>query len=188
MRISFNAPVTLLFSFTATVVMVLSMLTNSVSTMNFFVTYPGQFSLLAPIRMFTHVLGHSDWNHLLSNMTFILLLGPLLEEKYGSQQLFIMIMITAFATALFNSLLFSTGLLGASGIVFMMILLSSFSNFKQGEIPLTFLIVSCMFIGKELIAGFQSDSIAQSAHIIGGITGSAFGYLFKTPRNTKVNM
>lgn len=159
------------------------MLTNSASTNTFFVTYPGQFSLFAPIRMFTHVLGHSDWNHLLSNLTFILLLGPLLEEKYGSQQLFIMILITAFATALFNTILFSTGLLGASGIVFMMILLSSFSNFKHGEIPLTFIIVSSLFIGKELIAGFQSDNIAQSAHIIGGFTGSAFGYLFKASHN-----
>ena len=39
-----------------------------------------------------------------------------------------------------NILFFSTGLLGASGLVFMMIILVSASDLKRGEIPITMIL------------------------------------------------
>ena len=51
-----------------------------------FMTYHS--ALLSPItwvRAFTHILGHADWTHLAGNMSYLLLLGPMLEEKYSSQ-------------------------------------------------------------------------------------------------------
>lgn len=69
------------------------------------------------------------------------------------------------------------GLLGASGIVFMFILLSSFANIKTGHLPLTFVIIVIVFLGKEVFASFAHDSISQFAHIIGGLCGSTFGFL-----------
>jgi membrane associated rhomboid family serine protease len=122
-------------------------------------------------------MGHVNWSHLNSNFTLILLIGPMLEEYYGSADLLIMIIITAIATGVLNVLFFSTGLLGASGVVFMMILLSSFTNFSKGEIPLTFILVMILYIGVELYNSLNSDSISQFAHIIGGLCGSLFGFL-----------
>jgi membrane associated rhomboid family serine protease len=129
------------------------------------------------VRLFTHILGHADINHFLSNFSFILLLGPILETTYGSVGLLIMTIITAVVTGILNILLFQTGLMGASGIVFMMILLSSFTNFNKGEIPLTFILILLLYLGREIFNAFQANSISEFAHIIGGLCGSIFGYL-----------
>jgi len=113
----------------------------------------------------------------LSNFSFILLLGPILETNYGSAGLSIMIVITAVVTGLLNVLLFSTGLMGASGIVFMMILLSSFTNFGKGEVPITFILVLVLYLGREVVNAFTANDISEFGHIIGGLCGSVFGYL-----------
>ncbi len=128
------------------------------------------------LTIFSYIAGHSSLDHLLGNMTFILLLGPIIEEKYGSRNLFIMILITALVTAFLNMFLFNTGLWGASGIVFMLIMLVSFTNVKEGQIPLTFILVACLFVGKEVLQSMNSDHVSQFAHILGGIVGSFFGF------------
>src|SRR5690349_22337370 len=106
----------------------------------------------------------------------ILLLGPILEERHGSAQLLIMILMTALITGLAN-LVFSNGLLlGASGIVFMMILLASMANVRGGEIPLTFIAVAVIYMGGEIVRAFREDQISQMAHLVGGFAGAAFGF------------
>ena len=87
-----------------------------------------------------------------------------------------MITTTAVVTALLHTFFFTGGLLGASGIVFMLILLGSFANIKQGHIPLTFILIVILYLGKEFIYSFSYDNISQFAHIIGGIVGSGFGF------------
>ncbi len=129
------------------------------------------------VRLFTHVIGHSSWAHLMGNFAFILLLGPILEEKYGSMGLFIMIAITALVTGLLNVLFLPSALLGASGVVFMMILLISFTNIRQGEIPLTFILIVILYLTQEVVDSVRQDSVAQFAHISGGVIGSLFGFL-----------
>lgn len=102
----------------------------------------------------------------------------MLEEKYGSKTLVEVIAITAVVTAVANYLFFpSVALCGASGVVFAFILMSSFTSFKEGEIPLTFVLVAAFFIGREIIDGiFVTDQISNLAHIIGGIIGALLGY------------
>jgi membrane associated rhomboid family serine protease len=136
-------------------------------------------NVLDYFRLFSHVIGHGDAQHLVNNFVFILLLGPILEEKYGSRALLYMIMLTAFITGVLNIILFDTGLMGASGIVFMMILLSSIVNVRSGHIPLTFILVVVVFIGQELLNIFNDDKISQFAHIAGGICGAVFGFNYK---------
>ena len=131
------------------------------------------------IRSITHVLGHSGWEHLIGNMSYILLIGPLLEEKYGSRVLIEVIVITAVITAVLNGIFFpNIGLCGASGVVFAFILLSSFTGFKEGEIPFTFILVAAFFLGQQVYEGIVvEDNISNSAHIIGGIVGGVSGYI-----------
>ncbi len=148
----------------------------------------GSVSLSNPVSvltLFTHVLGHVSWEHLIGNLTFILLIGPIIEEKFGSKMTLLMMLFTAFMTGIFNIIFFHTGLLGASGEVFMMILLVSFTNSKSGEIPITFILIAILFIGKEVIQSLQNDQISQFAHIMGGICGSIFGFITMPgkPRN-----
>ena len=108
----------------------------------------------------------------------LLLVGPGLEEKYGSRNLLAAIAVTAFATGLVQFLLFPhSALLGASGVVFMMIVLSSFTEMKKGGIPLTMLLVVALYLGNEVVDGLsESDNISQMTHIVGGLCGIVFGF------------
>jgi membrane associated rhomboid family serine protease len=130
-------------------------------------------------RLFSHVLGHASWEHLFGNFSLILLLGPMIEEKYSSIKLLTMCLTTALITSLLNIILFGNVILGASGIVFMMIVLSSVSNLKSKSIPLTFLLILVLFLGKEVVNSFQNNRISEFAHIIGGICGAVFGFIFQ---------
>lgn len=186
-KITFNAPVVLgivAISFAATLLNYVS--GGFIGTL-LFTTY--RSSLISPmtwIRAFTHIFGHADWAHFVGNMSYLLLLGPVLEEKYGSKTLAGVVAITAFATSLANYVLFpNVALCGASGVVFAFILLSSFTSFKQGEVPLTFILVAVFFIGQQILEGiFVRDNISNIAHIVGGIIGGFLGYQFnvKTER------
>lgn len=138
-------------------------------------------NLLDYFRLVSHVLGHGDWSHLIGNFSLILILGPILEEKYGTASIAYMSLITALVTGILNIALFDTGLMGASGLVFMMILLASFTNFKSGTVPLTFILVLVFYLGNEIYSAFHEDNISQFAHVLGGIAGSVFG--FKGGRN-----
>ncbi len=178
-RISFNAPVVLWFVIICAAATLLNYLTKGAANQVIFSTYHSSLgSPLTYLRFLTHVFGHGDWTHLVGNMTYLLLLGPMLEEKYGSKTLVEVIAITAVVTAVANYLFFpSVALCGASGVVFAFILMSSFTSFKEGEIPLTFVLVAAFFIGREIIDGiFVTDQISNLAHIIGGIIGALLGY------------
>jgi len=178
MRIHYNAPLILNFSLICVILTSINELTKD--WLLPLISLPQEFHLNNPIHfinLFSYTFGHSNFGHLLSNLTFILLLGPALEEKYGRKNLLIMMLITAIVTGLLNLLFFSTSLMGASGIVFLYIMLNSFTGFKQNHIPLSFLIVALLFLGKEIINAFENDHISQFAHIAGGIAGSYFGFI-----------
>ncbi|MDR0377624.1 MAG: rhomboid family intramembrane serine protease [Spirochaetaceae bacterium] len=180
MKIKYNAPTTLTFTFFCAAVLLLNQtILRGLTQTWFMVPGRGGFhagSLRSWITLFTHVAGHADINHFLANFSFILLIGPILEENYGSQVLFLMIAVTALVTGALNVFLFSSSLLGASGVVFMMILLASFTNFNKGEIPLTFILILALYIGRELFNSLRADAISEFAHIAGGFCGSLFGF------------
>ena len=177
MRISYNSPVILTFALICTAIFFLDSFTGGNVMPYFTVGTSVSAHPLSIATLFSHVIGHGSMDHLLGNLTFVLLLGPIIEEKYGSVRTALMIALTALITGIINVLFFSTGLLGASGIVFMLILLVSFTNVKDGKIPLTFILVALLFVGKEVIQSMQADHVSQAAHIIGGLCGSVFGFL-----------
>ncbi len=175
LKISYNAPVVLTFSLICAAVFFIPFTTtNAVASGPFahlFILESSQDYL----SMILYVFGHASVDHLLGNLSFILLLGPIIEEKYGSANLLLMIGITALATGILNTFFFSTGLLGASGIVFLFIILASFGNASKG-IPLTFILVAVLFLGKEVFQALQDNNISEFAHILGGICGGLFGF------------
>lgn len=179
LRITFNAPVVLSLVVISFIATLLNYITSGAAGRLFFMTYHSAlFSPMTWIRAFTHIFGHADWTHLVGNMSYILLLGPMLEEKYTSQTLAAVVAITAVGTSLVNYIFFpSVALCGASGVVFAFILLSSFTSFKEGEIPLTFILVAVLFIGQQVYEGVTvQDNVSNMAHIVGGIIGGLLGY------------
>lgn len=181
MTIKYNAPATLNLTFLSLSVLVLGFM-NEDFMLKYFVLQGGlaNFDIKNPFQiatLFTHIFGHVGIRHFAGNFMLILLLGPIIEEKYGSIQLFAMILITAICTGLINLFFLSSGLLGASGIAFMMIILSSITNVKKGEIPLTFILICILYLSSELFRMFEKNNIAEFAHILGGICGALYGFL-----------
>ena len=178
-KIVFNAPTVLVFGMICVAALLAGIATGGASTETFFMTYHSSLKLpLTWLRLFTHVCGHASWEHLLGNLSYILLLGPLLEEKYGSGRILAIIAITALVTGVVNYVFFpKEALLGASGVVFAFIILASITGFKDKEIPLTFILVAVIYLGQQVYAGlFVKDNVANFAHIIGGLVGAVSGF------------
>ena len=132
------------------------------------------------VRLLTHVVVHADISHYVGNFMLILAIGPMVEEKYSSKRLVLFILLTALITGLINVIFFPGKLVvGASGIVFMLILMASFTNIRQGKLPVTVILVALLYIGNEIILGlFTSDNISRISHIVGGLCGAVFGVVF----------
>ena len=174
LRITYNAPVVLTFALLALVVTLLPMPTRQ----HYFAAYPSFVEWTSYTGLFTHTLGHQNFEHYIGNFMLILLLGPILEERHGSLTLLVMMLLTALVTGLANVALSGNLLMGASGIVFMMILLASTANIKQREIPLTFIAIAVIYLGGEIYRAFTSDdNVSRMAHMIGGLTGAVFGFI-----------
>ncbi len=177
MKITFNSPVILSFSLLCAGVYLLNHQLGLFS--DYFVLVP-EWNFSSGtwyFRLFSNALGHSNSDHLIGNLAFILLLGPIIEEKYGSKNTLIMLITTALICSIIHLLFSKYMLLGASGIVFMLILLTSLVNFRSKEIPLTFILIVIVYIGKELMGATTDDNIAHSTHIVGGVVGAVFGFM-----------
>ena len=183
--IRFNAPVILTFALLSLLALLLGNWTNGAATHQYFSVYRSSLSdPLTYVRFIGHVLGHADYEHYMGNMLLLLLVGPGLEEKYGSGTMVWMILVTALVTGLVHFVFFpGSALLGASGVVFMMIVLSSFTAMRRGEIPVTLLLVVIFYLGGEIMDGlFKKDNISQITHIVGGLCGLIFGFTVRRGR------
>ena len=180
-RLYANAPVTITFALLALAALVLGAVTDGWTTRTLFSVYRAPLSdPLTWVRMVGHVLGHSGYAHYIGNMMLLLVLGPTLEERYGSGSIAVAIVMTALVAGVVQMACFpDTALLGASGIVFMMILLSAFGGTPRGRgVPITLLLVGVLYLGGELWdAIFVRDNISQLSHILGGVCGTVFGFL-----------
>ena len=177
-KLQFNAPVILGFFFVSLLSLVLGFLTSGASTTAAFSVY--RASLLDPltyVRFFGHIFGHASLTHFSSNMLLLLVVGPPLEKLYGSKTIALGIMAAALITGILHFVFFPhTILLGASGIVFMLIMLSSFSGAKTGQIPVTLILVALMYLVQEVYSiFFIRDNVANLIHIVGGICGIGMG-------------
>ena len=187
LRITLNAPFVLGFALACAVATLIIAIWPETG-MKLFSTFGAPMGdPMMYLRLVTHILGHAGWAHLVGNMAYILLLGPALEEKYGWKSLLIVVLVTAVITGIAHNLLFpDTMLLGASGVVFAMILLTSFTEFQEGEIPLTFILVAAIYLGQQIWDGITvKDNISNLTHIIGGLIGSGAGYLMN--RNNRIS-
>lgn len=180
LTISFNSPVILGFTIICLIAYILNVITHGATNqLLFMVRHTSLLSPLTYVRLFGHVFGHANWSHFIGNITLLLVVGPLLEEKYGSSDIAVVIGSTALITGLVHYFFVPhSALLGASGVVFAMILLSSFTSIKEGSIPLTFILVAVLYLGGEVVNGlFVHNNVSNLTHIVGGVVGASFGYL-----------
>src|SRR4051812_3059804 len=133
----------------------------------------GLASLLLPwtwLRLFTWPFVHADTTHLVSNLMLFLLLSPRLEKSQGWVEYLFCLVTTSLVIGLAH-LAFGgnhSALIGASGWVFMMILLSTFTASEVGTIAIPTLIVAALYGWQEIRAAFQNNHVSQFAHLLGG--------------------
>ena len=179
LTILFDSPVILSFALISLIVLVLDKFLGGWLIPRYFSVY--RSSLANPftyLRFFTHVLGHSDYTHYMNNMLLLLIVGPSLEDRYGSERILEAIVLTALVTGVVQFIFFpNSALLGASGIVFMMIIMSSFAGYRNGSVPVTLILVFALSVGREVVnAVSKIDNVSQLTHIIGGVCGAGFGF------------
>ena len=192
LHIQYNSPVVLSFALLSLAALLLGRLTGGWTTHTLFCVYRAPLTdPFTYIRMVGHVLGHAGYAHYISNMTLLLVIGPPLEEKYGSGRLLGCFLFTALVSGLVQLLFFpgsallftvfpQPALLGASGIVFMMIVLSSLAGMREGAIPLTLILVVFIYLGGEIVdAVTVRDNVSQLTHIVGGLCGAGLGFAMK---------
>ncbi|HEY4055192.1 MAG TPA: rhomboid family intramembrane serine protease [Kofleriaceae bacterium] len=174
LRVAYNAPVVLTFAIIAAFV---TCLPQSMR-LEYFASHGQLHKLTDYTGLITQIFGHQNWQHYLGNFTMILLIGPILEERHGSLALVFMIIVTAVVSGIVGVVLSSPSY-GASGVVFMMIVLASTANIKEGEIPLTFIAIATLYLGGEVYKAIANtnDGISHVAHLCGGVAGAAFGFL-----------
>ena len=177
----YNSPVIISYLIISIIAWLLNCITGGKSNKLLFTSYRSSpFNPLTYIRLFTHSIGHVDLSHLIHNFLFILLIGPMIEEKYGSINLLIMLLITSLVIGLFNTIFSNYSITGASGNVYMLIVLSSFSNISEGKIPITLVLILIFYIISEfkdrLIEG--NKKTYHTGHLLGALCGIGFGFYF----------
>ena len=177
MKITFEAKITLIITALCLIVFVLfhyyPAQLGSVCVLN------GKFnteSVSAYLSTIGYIFGHGGPEHLLGNLSFFLVLSPIIEKAYGGKKYVLMIVTAAIFTAIIHILFWENGLMGLSGIVFMLIILSTLIHAKSNELPFTFLLVLLLYFSKEVYLSFSKDNVSHMAHLAGGISGIFWGY------------
>jgi len=130
--------------------------------------------------LITHSFAHKNYLHFIANFSFILLIGPYIEQKYGSVNTIIMIFLSSFIIGLMHSIFITTGVLGSSGVLYMLIVLTSFKYVEEHKhIPIETILIIFFYLYKEFYRINYNDNISHYAHFIGGITGLINYILFK---------
>ena len=177
--ILYNSPVILTFALLSLLALALGKLTGGWTTQNLFCVYRSPLTdLLTYPRFFLHVLGNPDFAACCTNIVIMLAVGPMAEERFGSKRLLFAIAVTALVTGLVLWFFFpNAALMGASGVVFMLIVLASFAGVRGGTIPLTLILVLALYLGGEIVQAVTGEAgLQQLTYIAGGVVGVIFGF------------
>ena len=183
-RIDIDAPLTLGFAAACALVHILGAAFGFRFTVQYFSvsSMVRDFRPMYPLsywRLVSHIFGHSSWEHLNSNMINLLLVGPACEREFTTLGLTKIYLWTAVCSALAHMLLGApdAAQLGASGLVFMLILLNSLLSARTGRYPLTFIVQVGLWVNKEVVAQMlQHDKVSHIAHLSGALVGTVAGY------------
>ena len=186
-RIVVDAPVVLGFAFVCCAVFFVNVVAPGT---NVFVACP-PFRMASPLnpltylRLLTHTVGHTGYDRLKGNMVNLLLVGPASEKEFGSMNLLKIMFYVAVSSAVAHMALGPANgyQLGASGVVFALILLNSLLSAHSGVVPLTFLLTAGLWVSDEVFRFFFArDQVSHVAHLSGAVVGTLAGYAIHADR------
>ena len=140
--------------------------------------FPFSFSDFPSIlRLFIHVFGYSQSEVLICNLIFILLLGPQMEERYGSVIIGIMIFVSSLFSGVLNACFCKNAVCGAEPVVFMLILLWTMMQLSRSKISASAIAVIALFIAMLVSRKNPNGLVGVSVIVAGGLCGSLFAFL-----------
>ena len=190
-KVAYDAPVTLSFVIVCTIIFLLNLLlaksgkaeglqsllaspTNQGGVLPFIPSSPVSY-----LRLLFYIFGAGgkavSASVMFTNLILIMLLGPAMEERYGSVIIGIMIFVSALFSGVLNACFCETSLVGAVPLVSMMIFLNAFMSFSKKKFPLSFGVVMVLFIVLQSVSGLGAVKIIIC--IAGGLCGSLFAFL-----------
>ena len=172
-----NAPFTLILVLLSFLIHLINRYTDGAAVRVVFSVYHSSLrDPLTYVRFVFHVLGNADWKTLYVSMIPILVLGPNLEERYGTVQIFAGSMATVVLSGIIHFAAFPNGevMMGAEGVMYMMYLLATVGGSKAGGIPLTMLLVLVAYSMME-IQSVGAGAILRIDHIVGALCGVLMG-------------
>ena len=194
-KVAYDAPVTLTFVIVCAIIFLLNMLlaksgkaaglegllaspTTQAGSLPFIVKQP-----LSYLRLLLYIFGSGQAGGgvvggapvLFTNLILIMLLGPAMEERYGSVIIGIMIFVSALFSGVLNACFCEASLVGAVPVVSMMIFLNAFMSFSKKKFPLSFAAVMIFFVLLQIFSGAGAVKIIIC--IAGGLCGSLFAFL-----------
>ncbi len=184
LKVSYDAPVTLTFVIICAILFLLSTFAIKNGALNKILASPTStagalpFIVSQPIsylRLLLYIFGAGEGAVLITNLILIMLLGPAMEERYGSVIIGIMIFVSALFSGVLNACFCSESLVGAVPVVSMMIFLNAFMSFSKKKFPLSFAAVMILFVMLEVFSG--AGAIRIIICIAGGLCGSLFAFL-----------
>ena len=179
--LKYNAPVTLTIALLSLLALALNELTDGWTTQNLFCFYKSALTdYLTYPRAVLHILGNTSLTECTANIIILLVVGPAAEERFGSAKVLFAVLATAIAAALIMWFLFPTSaIMGASGVLFMMMVLASFASMRGGAIPITLIRVLILVLGSEVLQAVTGDAgLQELTHIAGGAVGMVLGFAF----------
>jgi membrane associated rhomboid family serine protease len=180
-RLTVEAPVVISFCF---ICVMIHLLQQTIwSGLNTFLAVKDTFDITDVMqlpRLFSHVIAHDgSLGHIKGNMVHLLLVGPSAETVFGSTTIMIVILLVAVTSAVAHIIVggLNSNQLGASGVVFAVILLNSLVAAVAGKIPLGFILTAALWVTDELYKFFfGTDGVSHHAHLTGAIVGTAAAY------------
>ena len=114
MRVTVNAPFSILFSIAAIALYFLFQADGTIPRM---LILQGEFDFSNwqwYISLIGYTMAHGSIEHLIGNISIILLVGPFVEKRWGTKRTAIMAGLTALLTALVHIIFWDHRLIGAS--------------------------------------------------------------------------
>lgn len=186
LKFSYDAPVTLTFALITIVVFLLDTLAFKGSLNLKFLHTPTSsvgafpFSFKEPlsiVRLFLHVFGNVDKSYLICNLIFILLLGPEMENRYGSVIIGIMIFVSALFSGVLSASFCKAEVCGSDPIVFMLIILWTMMHLSRKKISGTSIAVIILFAFMEFFRKNPNGVVGVVVILAGGLCGSLFAFI-----------
>ena len=176
-------------TFTFAIVSLLALLANILMDGRLHAMFNAYFTAFTDPYMYARLLSkafmHADLLHYMRNFSAILILGPIVERRYGSPRLLLMMAATSFITGFIHvSFTRDVMLMGASGVTYMLIILACFVNVRRRRVPLAALVVGLFYLATEFWNALTlNDNIAHLSHAIAVLCGLGFGYLMAGKAN-----